>query len=167
METNDQENNPQPPLDTPPAIDYNTHLEEDTWSGIMYVKNSPLMTLLPKVVPSIPGEVNRQMAKTHLDKWHKSGSEWGKSRRLARSAHAQAAAIVSKNRDVIVLQFQAESQEGRMRKELFDQLVKDLGEALRFAKLIEAECEKRAHAKRVKKEAGNITWLTVSKKGGP
>ena len=159
METNDQENNPQPPLDTPPAIDYNTHLEEDTWSGIMYVKNSPLMTLLPKGVPSIPGEVNRQMAKTHLDKWHKSGSEWGKSRRLARSAHAQAAAIVSKNREVILLLMQASVQRQEMKQQEYDLLLKDLDESLQFSKAIEVECERRAHAKRIKKESGNITWI--------
>lgn len=166
---NDSENkseNPQPPVDNRPPVDYTYYLQENSWSGAMYIKNSPLMLLVSKASldKRLPNEVHRNMLKQALDRWSKSGSSYSygdQPKKLARTNHQQVMAIVVRNRGLLPTILQPV-----MQPEDYELFERDLQVALYVSEELEAECERRAEEKRLKREAGNITWKTILPKQG-
>lgn len=168
METNNNnsDKNAEGPLDKRPELNYDYHIKTEDYSPAQHVQNSPLLLMVPRLVTWIPTDVHRESIRTIMDKYNNSdsGYHYGgvkPTKKLSRTNHAQVLAIVTRHLPAI-----HERAAKAMETDRLEQFEKELSEGLAVARLIEAECERRAEERRRKVVDGNIKWVTIPAKVG-
>ena len=149
----------EPPIDKPDRIDYDAYIYTEDWSKNTYIKPSPMLSFMRRVVDWIPNELHRTSVREAMQKMKYE------SERMSRTTHAHVLGIMKRHLPAIL-------DKGRalMDERSYDQFDKEFNEGLVLAEKIEDECRRRAEERQKRDREGNIVWKVkekpVSEKAG-
>lgn len=141
-----------PPIDKPDDFNYNTYIQTADWSGITYIKSSPMLSFMRRVKDWIPNELHRTSIKEAIQKMNYDGD------RLARTSHAQVLGIMRRHMKPIL-----EKGQSLMDVASYNHFEKEFKEGIALAEKLEDECRRRAEERQKKSSEGNIVWKVKEK----